>query len=642
MRTKKYITAIIPIFAFSIAFAADWNITEDETITATKTYDNVNYEASATVTGGKNVGLNVNQNLTVGEGVDAAFSSEHCLYLNASDGTATLSGAGQDVSSFTFTGYHFSSKRGAAPYGCQVMTIKDITYDYNGRYGVNGLSTNGGYLRAGKLVLDAATVNLNEGVLAIYRDSTDLPGSDPSIVLQNASKLIIGTVPAQINTREGSITSEQKVMSLSGGSLFEVKADTFDMSNFKISADNSAIKVNSLTSLGDVSLINSTLEVNGTAGSSSSTLLTLSGTNIISGEGSFTFKTSESSIGSTNTYLTASTFNGSLTCNNAGAMIYVGVDDKGVESKVQYFGRFQFNSGAVEVRGASIIGSESNRNNFNLQSSSTASYIGTGVQIYAVSSRINNGYIDGSIDVNGVTQTGDGWDYALSFGVYSTQSSRPSVKASVELGKNASVNVAPSDATSYFALYGDIVSNAGTGKLVSSANAPLTIYDSTVLTLNSTDAFAVGGAATQAESTFNVYTDAKAKIVVNADNNIGKISLGNINSMLTLDVSAGNVLTVGSIVNADNSPTSVVLGEILKGDFIISDMAQYLADYSSQDRIYFLDEEGSKRILGTNLYIEELESASGAYTIYTAIPEPAELAAIFGALALMFAFRRRK
>ena len=71
-------------------------------------------------------------------------------------------------------------------------------------------------------------------------------------------------------------------------------------------------------------------------------------------------------------------------------------------------------------------------------------------------------------------------------------------------------------------------------------------------------------------------------------------------------------------------------------------MSQILGDFENQSNLYFLDADGNRRELGVNLWIEQIGD-SGIYNIYTQVPEPAEWALIFGAIALGFiAYRRRK
>ena len=75
-------------------------------------------------------------------------------------------------------------------------------------------------------------------------------------------------------------------------------------------------------------------------------------------------------------------------------------------------------------------------------------------------------------------------------------------------------------------------------------------------------------------------------------------------------------------------------------------MDDYLKIYDPQEvgmEVGFYTEDSSSlRELGVNLWIEEIGN-TGVYTIYTQVPEPAEWAMIFGAIALGFvAYRRRK
>ena len=75
----------------------------------------------------------------------------------------------------------------------------------------------------------------------------------------------------------------------------------------------------------------------------------------------------------------------------------------------------------------------------------------------------------------------------------------------------------------------------------------------------------------------------------------------------------------------------------------ITDMDEILSDYASANSFYIKDEAGNDRVLNENLFIKDL--GDGSYTIYTesVVPEPAEWAMIFGAIALGFvAYRRRK
>ncbi len=115
-----------------------------------------------------------------------------------------------------------------------------------------------------------------------------------------------------------------------------------------------------------------------------------------------------------------------------------------------------------------------------------------------------------------------------------------------------------------------------------------------------------------------------------------------------IDVAKDSVLTIGSIVaETEGATVNVSLADdIIKGSILVSDMDDYLKIYNPQEvgmNVGFYTEDGSAlRELGVNLWIEETTNGSGIYTIYTQVPEPAEWAMIFGLLALMFVYFKRK
>jgi hypothetical protein len=114
---------------------------------------------------------------------------------------------------------------------------------------------------------------------------------------------------------------------------------------------------------------------------------------------------------------------------------------------------------------------------------------------------------------------------------------------------------------------------------------------------------------------------------------------------VALDIATGKVLTVGSVElasSADYGIVALILGDnIERGMLKITDMDDILANYGSSYDLIFTDTLGSDRVLGENLFLENVD---GNYLVYTVeVPEPAQWAMIFGALALCFvAYRRRK
>ena len=219
------------------------------------------------------------------------------------------------------------------------------------------------------------------------------------------------------------------------------------------------------------------------------------------------------------------------------------------------------------------------------------------------------------------------------------------------IGQNAKFNITGSTSTAVgknFTLVGNITSNAAEGAIKSDKNAGLYIRsiisdnNTTTLNLNSTDAFAVGGAETQAQSTFIVDALTTFNLNINADNNLGRLVVEDSTARINLSIAQGKTFTLGLFESEGAGVFFVGLGdELYKGSFRITDMDTILADYVSQETIKFTDADGFERTLDTNLFIEKL--SDGSYTIYTAVPEPAAIAALLGVLALgLAAYRRRK
>ncbi len=501
---------------------------------------------------------------------------------NSVAGSATVFGAGVDKSTLTFYGSAFDTGHAVgdteAAKAKDTMTVRDITINFNG---ANQFGSN-------NLVLNSAVVNINSGYVSPRTLTTSLTNSELNIL--STSNTI---------SKLGDLT----------------------MVNSKIDGGTKGVTVGALT------LDNTTATFDGANVKASS--LALTGVNNIKGNGSFS--TSEIDLKAKTLYVTTANFSSAFSGygnSTTSAILYIGKDSDGGTSKVNYNGSIMFNFGAVEVHGGSTIGTTTRGELRLADHNEHQSYFAKDSKVYVTHSRIMNAYIDGLIDTSGRQTAGGGWDYALTLGVYST-GGRPSTRGTITLDKNAELNV-NSDAATYFGLYGDITSSAGAGKLVSSDLAPLTIYGDTVLTLNSSDAFAVGGAASQAESVFNFYDASTAKLVVNKANSIGSLSFGDA-AKLTLEFGENGSLVLGD---------SVV--DSLSG-ILVDDMITLSGDLYKKLKVYDLtDEQINQYFTSVNgIYLQD--AGNGAYWVNTVIPEPAEWAAIFGAIALGFvAYRRRK
>jgi len=610
----------------------------------------------------------VNGNITVAENVTATIDMQSNLELKG----GIISGASKETSVFDFQGYHLSTTRsGTWPNPCPNLTIQNVTLKYTGDYGSGNESNNwtpvpaanGGILRAGVTTIDNANVEMIEGTLGIHRvDSSDTA----SVILKNGSTLTFAEkrtgdnlYAASINfgNTASSLTANQKMMQLTGNSKLEVK-NSLNFSGLGIDATDSSIVIKTGTNVGTVKLNNSTLEVQssmtGTSGTTSAFVISsLSGKNTISGTGTMRARATSGSIelNSAEVNLILSNVIASFQDNKAGTL-RIGSDGTKHDYQTQLYGVVQFNDGKVIVGSNTQIGSTSSRNDFNLASYKSAttvpdsikSNIMAGAKIYAGKARIMTGIFDGYITATGV-QAANGWNHSLAFGAFSTTNTGNNQKANITLGENAQVDVTPT-ASTYFGLYGNVDVNAKKDMLVSNANAPLMIYKNSVITLNSTDAFKVGGATSQAESDFNFFADhTNITLKVNADNNIGRLVYGSSLTEAALDIATGKVLTVGSVElasGADSGTIALVLGDnIERGMLRITDMDDILANYGSSYDLIFTDTLGSDRVLGENLFLENID---GDYLVYTvAVPEPAQWAMIIGALALGFvAYRRRK
>ncbi len=165
--------------------------------------------------------------------------------------------------------------------------------------------------------------------------------------------------------------------------------------------------------------------------------------------------------------------------------------------------------------------------------------------------------------------------------------------------------------------------------------------------LNTTDAYIVGSneswkATSQATSLFHLESyqgpNASAAGVtfeINALNNIGGFVLNDSDSKLILEFGSKGVLILGE----DTNTTS------LSGDGLIAESVVLSGDVFNQFKIYDLTEDEIRRYFtsdGENsIYV--VDAGDGSYWVNTVIPEPAEWAALLGALVLGLAvYRRRK
>jgi len=546
--------------------------------------------------------------------------------------------------------------------------------------------------------IENSVININEGVLAIHRSNTDLglTNDTDSVNLKNSTlKFNKSGSYIQFNFTGDAENTSNRNISLDNSS-FVVASGTsnvkFNGANFKLKngsvLDIAGSGVNfggengkgtgvvtlesgsrfSMTGAGSVSLIkveafDSDVHVG------SGAILNARFDNIKNAKFTGDGKVAWVNRGTPTTFLDGNVYFNTSTmdfCNinakgNTFGTLYVGVDENGNKKQVTLTasgGEFQMNDGSFVIDGNSTV-SASSVFNWAEKNVAKKSYLGAGSTVnVGTHSRINVADIAGTINVKGGAQTAYGWNYALAFGVlYTTK--KNAQQGNVNILDTAEINVNLDDVSTSenanFAILGNITSNAGEGKIKSGQYSKFLIRSNiwnpehqTVLTLNSKDAFAVGGAASQAESTFYLDSSANVKLVINEENNIGTIDFADafikdgsdiIFADTKLALELNNTLTVGQFTGVIN----LILEDDLKeGILRITDMDEILANYDTASSFYIKDEAGNDRVLNENLFIKDL--GDGSYTIYTeAVPEPAEWALIFGAIALGFiAYRRRK
>ena len=689
---------LIPIFVAAAAFAQqDMVVTGDMSVSQSRTIADLIYHSSATVTVGPGMArIQGTGDIIVDGAYDAVFDSHYFLQMgNVADTVMHITGFNKDSSSFSFTGYHLTSWRDAEPWGCGAMEIKDITLNYTGSYGESAQEKkNGGFLRAGQFVIDSAVVNMKEGVFAVHRDPSILPDG-PAVQLKNGSELNFAATTSDgqeyapvVNKISTSLDATQIAFELSGASKMTV-GGSLDMNRFRLNIlDGSSVTANKISNVGTTTLDGgSTLTINNSGNflgainvndnaskivvADNATLATggaitlgENATKLVVGGGTWDIGSMSSSVSGIQReiYVTAKSFTVGAMSDplNMTAKIFIGLDEDGNthDVNVNFDGGVQFNNAHLVIDGKTTINVTHESGNFNLVNSTanengvkdgSAIYIGKDVTLNFKFGRITGGYLDGNFTVNGGSATAYGWNYTFALGVAATDGSGQS--ANVTIGQNAKFNITGSTSTAVgknFTLVGNITSNAATGAIKSDKNAGLYIRSinsdnhTTTLTLNSTDAFAVGGAATQAQSTFIVDAITTFNLNINADNNLGRLVVEDSSARINLSIAQGKTFTLGSFESEGAGVFFVGLGdELYKGSFRITDMDTILADYTNQETIKFTDANGFERTLDMNLFIEKL--SDGSYTIYTAVPEPAAIAAFLGVLAIGFAaYRRRK
>ena len=604
----------------------------------TGSINNINFtENGAVGTVSKDTTLNGN-NITVGSGVNATITQASTTSQIRSTANLILSGANQDKSSLTLQNFSIDGGySGGNPSFAYDISVQNLSVNLQ-RNNTSGVRITGNSVLLENSVITAkkkadngtastSDVELRTGLVSL---------SNSKLVVDSGATLKIGrddsnfSGPVEINLNNSSLINNggnftmrrpsggDYNLSLAGYNTFEGKVYSWTNTSFANGASLTLATKNQTYTLGTI-----TLAENGSA--------TISGSGIAKWTNSMVFKDSKALT------ITSNAEAGSIQLNSSTSKFTIG---NGTDA-IKYSGAIQIDNGTLIINDNVAV-----EGTFQVTQNAGQSknvYIGNNSTITSKYSRITDAEIHGRIITNATSMTSNGWNYSLAFGAFSTTAAQ---KGDVILGANSSVYVAPTNST-YFGIYGKLEVNTLTaGALESTANAPLMIYKDSTITLNTTNAFKVGGATSQATSDFNFYADhSNINLIVNTDNNIGRFVYGSTLTEVALDIATGKTLTLGSVALAsgvDEGIVALILGDnIERGMLKITDMDNILATYAGNNKIVFTDSLGSDRIIGENLFLENVD---GDYWVYTvAVPEPAEWAMILGALALGFvAYRRRK
>lgn len=169
-----------------------------------------------------------------------------------------------------------------------------------------------------------------------------------------------------------------------------------------------------------------------------------------------------------------------------------------------------------------------------------------------------------------------------------------------------------------------------------------TLVCSKNMTVGSKVTFKVAGNGTATIE--NLTANSGAILDIGVSTSIATLTAGAPDSIVNIAVAQGGQLTIGSFIPSGDSVMNIALSDdIFDGQFIVTQMADALKMYdpTKESSFYFVDDNGEKRVLGENLWIKDLGSET--YSIYTAVPEPAQVASFLALMALGFAaYRRRK
>lgn len=239
---------------------------------------------------------------------------------------------------------------------------------------------------------------------------------------------------------------------------------------------------------------------------------------------------------------------------------------------------------------------------------------------------------------------------------YQTKRMAAKISGTTVFGETASFTTTSTDSKAKVLFNGNVTSNAAKNAINIAGTAFLNNY--VVMNLNSSNAIKTGSASGQGDSTFYIVDYSTPKV---GESYVDKFAA----STATINLGANNdfgslVFYDGSVLNLSTNGYSSTIGkiELYSGSgaytINISNLTDFTLKIKSLENIN-LEDDGAGNMLATDIFIfDEDDFKSNAYLIAdttnggwwinatSEIPESAEIAAIFGALALGVACCRKR
>ena len=261
---------------------------------------------------------------------------------------------------------------------------------------------------------------------------------------------------------------------------------------------------------------------------------------------------------------------------------------------------------------------------------------------------VSGGATLNSLNINGTMSISNVRDYQ-------TERMAAKISGTTVFGETASFTTTSTDSRAKVLFNGNVTSNAAKNAINSAGTAFLNNY--VVMNLNSSNAIKTGSASGQGDSTFYIVDYSTPKV---GESYVDKFAA----STATINLGANNdfgslVFYNGSVLNLSTNGYYSTIGKIElysgSGTYTIniSNLTDFTLKIKSLENINYED-DGAGNMLATDIFIyDEEDFRSNAYLIAdtnggwwinatSEIPEPAEIAAIFGALALGLACCRKR